>query len=530
MVQPPSITPAPLGRRAFVAGASGTAAAVLAGASATSASASGQPNRLSDPFTLGVASGDPLPDRVVLWTRLAPKPLEGGGMPQRPYLVHWEVAHDERFRRVARRGLAFATPDEGHSIHVDVGGLAPGRWYWYRFRAGGAISPVGRTRTAPAWGSHPDKVRFGLASCQAYPSGYFAAYGAMVEDDLDLVLHVGDYIYEGGPNPNALRSHDGEGEPMTVTQYRNRLALYRTDPQLQAAHATFPFSVTWDDHEIDNNWAGPIPQDPDQQSPEDFAARRVAATRAYYEHMPIRTRPPRGSAIQLYRRFTFGDLLTINVLDGRQYRSDQPCGDPFIGPDCDERYDPANTMLGDRQERWLTKGLTRSRTRWNVLSNQTIFAPYDYDSGDARAHNTDQWDGYTVQRQRLLDLFASGRVANPVVVTGDWHSSWVNELRVDPDDPTSRIVGTELVGTSIASGCGWASNVAQALEVNPHVRYFDGDRRGYLRCTADHRQMQADYVLLPPSTVPGVTVPDPETPVERVDSFVVPNGGRVERL
>jgi alkaline phosphatase D len=536
MRQSSSIVRGSLPRRTFLAGVGGAAAAGLGTgglgwALATASPAGAQPRGrlvVDDPFTLGVASGDPLADRVVLWTRLAPRPLEGGGMPDRRVEVEWEVAHDERFRRVARRGVAVASPDRGHSVHVDVAGLAPARWYWYRFRALGNLSPVGRTRTAPAPGARTGRLRFAFASCQNYPSGYFAAYRAMAEDDLDVAFHLGDYIYEGGPTPTTIRSHDGDGEPETLVEYRNRHALYKTDPQLQAAHAAFPFVVTWDDHEIDNNWAGPVPQDPAQQTPEAFAARREAATLAYYENMPLRARPPRGSDLRLYRRLGFGDLVGFDVLDGRSYRSDQACGDPFIGPDCEGRTDPANTMLGQAQERWLVDGLRGSRARWNVLVNQTIFAPYDYDPAGGRSYNTDQWDGYAVQRQRLLDLFGSGRVANPVVITGDWHSSWVNELRSDPDDPASRIVGTELVGTSIASACSWAPRVAAAVEANPHVRFFDGDRRGYVRATVERSQLQADYVLLPVSTTSGVTVPSPTTPVEQVVSFVVPDGASVQ--
>ncbi len=484
-----------------------------------------------DLFTLGVASGDPLSDSVLLWTRLAPDPLNGGGMPDRQVPVHWEISADEAFKKVARRGTAHARPEDGHSVHVEVGGLRSHAWYWYRFRVGKSMSRVGRTRTAPAQGDGVDRLRFAFASCQNYPTGFYAAYHHMAQEDLDLVIHLGDYIYEGAPSTSGVRRHEGDGEPLTLAGYRNRFAQYKLDPDLQDAHAAFPFSVTWDDHEIDNNWAADIPQDPDRQSPEDFRRRRMAGFRAYYEHMPLRQRfAGDGASLPLHRRFSYGTLATFNVLDGRQYRSDQTCGDPFIklNSDCPERYDPANTMLGSEQERWLLDGLAESAARWNVLANQTIVAQYDYDTSAARGFNTDQWDGYPVERRRLLDRFAHGDVSNPVVITGDWHSSWVNELKQDFDDPSAPIVGTEFAGTSISSACGWARRVESALGVNPHVRYFDGDRRGYVRCEVTPEHWRTDFRLLPPSSAPGVTVPSRDVPLEKTVSWVIPNGGSVQ--
>jgi len=485
-------------------------------------------------FTLGVASGDPLPDGVVLWTRLAPKPLDGGGMPDRVVDVEWEVATDEGFRQVVRRGVEPARPELGHSVHVEVGGLQSAAWYWYRFRSGNNESRVGRTRTAPAPGASPERLRFAFASCQNYPIGYYAAYRHMAQDDLDLVVHLGDYIYEGAPKAESLRPHEGNGEPKTLFDYRNRYAQYKTDPHLQATHAAFPFSVTWDDHEVDNNWADDIPQDPEMQSLEAFRQRRIAAFQVYYENMPLR-RPsiPRGPDLRLYRRFDYGDLVTFHVLDGRQYRSDQPCeggtDDDLRGePDCAARQDPALSMLGDAQERWLHQGLIGSRARWNVLANQTIVAQYDYDPSQGRSFNTDQWDGYPAMRQRLLDLMASGKVTNPVVITGDWHTSWVNELRQNFDDPRSPIVGTEFVGTSITSRAGWVDDVQAALGVNPHVRFFDGDRRGYVRCEITPQMWRSDFRLLPPSSSKDVTVPDPDLPIDKTVTWVVPDGGTVQ--
>ena len=481
------------------------------------------------PFTLGVASGDPLPHSVVLWTRLAPEPLAGGAMAGKPVLVGWEVAEDESFRHIVRRGVATALPRWGHAVHVEPWGLEPGHWYWYRFHTGLHVSPTGRTRTAPSPLERTEHLNLAFASCQHYEAGYYAAYRHMARDDLDMVLHLGDYIYEGTPGAGSARTHEGAGEPMTLTEYRNRHAQYRSDPDLQSAHGAFPFIVTWDDHEVDNNWAAEVPQDPEQQARADFLARRAAAFQAYYEHMPLRlpSRPHRGR-MRLFRDFRFGRLIELNILDGRQYRSDQPCGQDFpSAPDCAERHDPSLTMLGSQQRAWLMHNFARSPARWNVLANQTIFAPFDYDPAGGRAFNMDQWDGYPVERQQLLDLFASGRGRNPVVLTGDWHSSWVNELHRHAEDPASSVVGTEFVGTSISSPCSWAPAVASALGANPHVRMFDGDRRGYVRCRVTEQSWHTDYVLLAPLADPRLSVPSADAPVDEIRSYVVPDGGTV---
>ncbi|MGH7962928.1 MAG: alkaline phosphatase D family protein [Candidatus Binatia bacterium] len=301
------------------------------------------------PFTLGVASGDPLQDSVVLWTRLAPNPQEpGGGMSNQDVLVHWEVADDEQFRRVVREGEALAEPEDAHSVHVDVRGLSPARTYWYRFHAGGEMSSVGRTRTAPRRGAPLERFRFAFASCQDFEDGFYTAYQHLVQEEVDVVVFLGDYIYEDAPEPGSgnVRDHTGAGEPVTLEGYRIRYALYRSDPLLQAAHAALPWIVTFDDHEVDNDWSADIPQDPERQSRAQFLQRRAAAFKAYWEHMPLRPGlRPRGTDIQIYRRFTFGDLVEFNVLDTRQYRSvTEPCG-YGTGPVCDAVLDPARTML-----------------------------------------------------------------------------------------------------------------------------------------------------------------------------------------
>jgi alkaline phosphatase D len=390
------------------------------------AAASGPPP--ADPFTLGLASGDPLPDAVVLWTRLAPDPFDPfGGMPERMVPVQWQVAADERFSRVVRSGIAMARPEYGHAVHVDVRGLQPGRQYHYRFRSGRHLSPVGRTKTAPSASSAPSSLRFAVVSCQMWNDGHFTAYRHLAAEDLDLVVHLGDYLYEYGVSPDG--GHRGVPLPAefaretdTLDRYRLQHALYKTDPDLQAAHAALPFLATWDDHEVDNDYADEVPEVPAMGgTTEDFLVRRANAYRAYWEHMPLRAvAEPVGPDMQLYRRLSFGDLAAFNVLDTRQYRSDQAWSDGIDG----DRFAPGRTMLGDEQERWLLDGLTRSQARWNVLAQQVKMGRLDQDPGPAEDLSMEAWDGYPASRQRILDVVAGDRVRNPVVLVGDVHRNY----------------------------------------------------------------------------------------------------------
>ncbi|GAB7108372.1 alkaline phosphatase D family protein [Streptomyces phaeofaciens JCM 4814] len=426
-----------------------TGAAVLGAAASAQlwlpATARAAGTRLPDGvFTLGVASGDPLPDGVVLWTRLAPDPLHGGGMPAQVVSVEWEISTDPRFGGGVLRGVAQARPEYGHSVHVDVRGLRPGRVYWYRFRTGGQISPVGRTRTAPRPLGFGPSLRLALASCQNWQNGHFTPYADMYAQDPDVVVFVGDYIYESVPSATAVRRHEGGGEPYTLTQYRNRYAQYRTDPDLQRMHAHAPWVVTFDDHEVDNDFAGEIPQDPDKQTHAAFVARLTAAYQAYYEHMPVRaTAIPNGPHIRMYRTLRFGQLATLNVLDTRQYRSDQAVGQ-------EGAKDPALTMLGAAQKRWLLDSLRGSGTRWNLIASQIMMAETDLLPGRGKLWYYDAWDGYQAERGALLGEFAS--VRNPVVLSGDRHLTMISDLKRDFADPSSATVGAEFVGTSISSG------------------------------------------------------------------------------
>ena len=498
----------PLSRRKLLA-LTGAGAATAAMHGFSSAPAWAQPRFPTNPFTLGVASGDPVPDGVVLWTRLAPEPLApdgAGGMPPYRLPVSWQVANDPEFRDVVRAGASPATPELGHSVHVEVSGLQPGRDYWYRFRAGQEVSPVGRTRTAPAVGS-TTPIAFALASCQAWAGGRFAAYRTMATEDLDLVVHVGDYTYEG---------RDDE----TLAQFRVNHAKYKTSPDLQAAHAAFPFVVTFDDHEIENNWAGFVSQ-PDNEASNEigrFTQLRANAFQAYYEHLPLR-RPqrPSGPDMLLHRRVDYGRLASFHVLDTRQYRSDQLTEAFPGGPQHPGVNDPSRTLMGDAQERWLFNGLDRSSATWNVVAQQTIMAQVDYDAGSGVSVNHDQWDGYAVSRNRFLAHVEQRRPSNPVVVTGDWHSAWVNDLRLDFARPETEVLATELVGTSISSGCGWAAAVKAARPNNPHVKYLNPDRRGYTRVRVTEEAMTADYRVVTNAT-------DPTGPAVTDSSWVVQSG------
>ncbi len=476
-----------------------------------------QPVLSGYPFSLGVASGDPLPDSVVLWTRLAPSPLDGGGMP--PYLVpvQWHVSANESMSQIVRSGTVNARPESAHAVKVNVGGLRPGRWYWYQFKVGNELSQIGRTRTAPARGDFPKELRFAFASCQDWQNGYFTAYKHMAAEDLDLVVHLGDYIYEYGPQSGGPRQHNSD-EIITLADYRNRYALYKTDPDLQALHAAFPWIVTWDDHEVDNNYAGEVAED--DQSQQELLARRANAYQAYYEHMPLRrSSMPRGAAMQLYRRFTFGNLAEFNVLDTRQYRSDQPCGDG-LKPRCEATFDPNATMTGFEQERWLLDGLDRSEARWNVIAQQTMLAEYDFDARpEVEVFNVDQWDGYVASRSRLLNFLDKKKPSNPVVITGDIHSSWVHDLKTDFSMANSPTVGTEFVGTSIASDfpSAFIAPVSAALADNPHTKFFDGAFRGYVRCHLTRQLWQSDFRAVS-------TILDRNATISTLASFVVENG------
>ncbi len=463
------------------------------------------------PFTLGIASGDPSPDGFVIWTRLAPEPFEiGCGMPSAPVEVAYEVAEDEAFSVIARSGTILASPNLAHSVHVELNGLRPGRHYFYRFTAGGVQSPAGRAKTAPAAGSVLASARFGVAGCQSYESGYFTAYRHLAAEDLDFVFCYGDYIYENAGRPPAangsgpVRSHFG-GEIYSVDDYRRRYAQYKMDPDLQAAHAAHSWFVVWDDHETDNNWASAFDE---KGTPEGlFALRRQAAAQAYYEHMPLRLSSlPVGSAIQIYRRAQYGDLMELNFLDTRQYRSDQPCNDRSAG--CTDVSSPEAQFMGREQEAWLFRGLSASKARWNVIAQQMMVMDLDRDPGPDLRYNVDSWAGYRAPRGRLLSHLRNRRIANPVVLTGDEHINYAGELHLDGRSPQARPIGVEFVSTSIASGGDGqdrSANAEAVLSVNPQLKFIN-TQRGYLVCDVSKQAWTASFRVLDRVSTPGGSV------------------------
>ena len=456
------------------------------------------------PFALGLASGDPSADGFVLWTRIATPRTDAAFLPSGDIEVEWLVAEDEHLARVVRRGRALARADDAHALHVEPGGLEPDRWYWYRFRCGGEESPIGRARTLPAAGARVDRLRLALASCQHYEHGFYAAYRHLLADAPDLVVHVGDYIYEGSWGAR-VRRHESPLGAHTLADYRNRHACYKRDADLQRAHAACPWLVTWDDHEVSNDYAGDVSAY--GEAPIDFAARRAAAYRAYCEHMPLRA-ATRASQ-RLYRRFAFGDLAQISLLDDRRWRAPHACTEygetvPADPAACPQRFAPAQTLLGDAQQSWLERGLGSDGTRWNVIAQQTLMAPFRSrgDDGAARVW-TDGWDGYPEARRRLLDTVAARRIRNVVTLGGDVHAFFACDLKADPADPASATVASEFVGTSISSeGDDHAARVRD-LDLNPHVLAYDGRWRGYLRCDVDAREWRSDFVAVDDATDPG---------------------------
>jgi alkaline phosphatase D len=443
----------------------------------------------SYPFTLGVASGYPTATSVVLWTRLM------GVMAAAAVPVRWEIFGDEALRTLVASGEASADPAWAHSVHLEARGLQPARWYWYRFSVGDAQSPVGRTRTAPG----PDAesaLRFAFASCQQYEQGYFGAYRHIVADAPDLVAFLGDYIYESSWGRELVRSH-ASPEPYTLDDYRARHALYRSDPDLQAAHAACPWIVTWDDHEVDNDYADDRAED--GMPREAFLQRRAAAYRAYYEHMPLPLRmQPQGPDMRIYTHLDWGKAARFYVLDDRQYRSWHACPRPgrrggsntLDVERCPRLGNPGRSMLGRAQERWLERELAASPARWNVLAQQTRMAQFDELPGEGRRAWTDSWDGYPAARKRLLESLQ--KVRNPLVIGGDIHAFNVSQLKPDFDDAASPVVATEIVATSITSQGFPQERIAPFMPDNLHVLYADTRYRGYVRVNVTEKLLQAD--------------------------------------
>jgi alkaline phosphatase D len=507
-------------RRIFLLGAAGLAAACSLPRSASAASAY--------PFSLGVASGSPLPDSVILWTRILADPLNAASTAPVALPVRWEIAHDQAFTRIAAKGTAQAVPALAHSVHVDVTGLEPGRWYWYRFMLGDAVSPVGHTRTAPAIESMPSLLKMAVASCQHWEFGSYAAHRHIAAAAPDLIAFLGDYIYEWGPyslrHPAFAQRID---ESFTLADYRARYAQYKSDPDLQAAHLVAPWIVTWDDHEVANDYA----RDRDERRDPAFAARRAAAYQAFYEHMPLRAAPPHGGFgdLRIYQRYDWGRLARLHVLDDRQYRAIHACppatrgGSSSVMRSCKALRDPTRSMLGKAQETWLAEGLKSSRARWNIIAQQTPMAQSSQlpirKPGDGRIW-TDGWDGYPVSRERLFDALRSSAAANPVILSGDVHTFYATDLRRDFDravSPGNPVIATEFCGTSVTSSSRPQSRTLEYVAMNPHVKYGRSDKRGFMLMEITPTRTSNLFLGLD-------DVRDPKSGVATLASFVVDDG------
>ena len=438
-------------------------------------------------FALGIASGQPRADGMVLWTRLT-----GADLPP-TVEVRWELSRDDAFTDIAARGIETAAADSAHCVHAEPAGLQPGRRYWYRFSALGQQSETGRTGTAPA-PTAAATLKFAIASCQRWDAGHFAAWRHIAAEDLDLLIFLGDYIYESASRTDAFRRHEG-GVASTLDQYRARYATYKSDPLLQAAHAAAPWLLVWDDHEVDNDYAGLQ----GQHLQPDFGSRRAAAYQAYWEHMPFpKSARPRGVDMRITARLDWGTLARIHLLDDRQYRDPQACPKPGRGgsntvalKDCPELLDARRSLLGPPQERWLADGWDTTRP-WNLLAQQTLMARYSWrdPAQGGGVYWTDGWDGYAPARQRLLNAAAERKTPGMVVLSGDVHSNYVADLKLDFDNDKSAVIATEFCGTSISSLSLAQERIDAARGFNPHVRYGRGDQRGYMQFTLDAKQMQ----------------------------------------
>ncbi|MGW0732912.1 alkaline phosphatase D family protein [Streptomyces sp. NPDC002851] len=454
------------------------------------------------PFTLGVASGDPQPTSVVLWTKLAPEPFAAEQELPEIVEVEWVVARDEQLRDVVAKGTAPASATLGHSVHIPVGGLTAGRHYWYAFKALGKTSRVGRTKTAAV--GKLATVRFATANCQAFHDGYYAAHRGIARENVDFVIHLGDYIYEhgqvGGVPEDHVRDHDGP-ETLTLADYRKRYALYKGDPSLREAHAAHPWFLTWDDHEVYNDYSGTGGGAP-------FLQRRAAAYQAWFEHMPHRDSFG-GSALpdpEIHRVRRWGDLLELTVLDLRSYRSAQNL--------------PDGTILGTEQKSWLKKGVSEAPDAWHVWANSIMLSQLRGKPGGSYMF-TDQWDGFLAERKEVLGHVHQAGLEDLVVLTGDWHSAFVDDVRVDFDDTDSPLVGTEFTAHSVTSGAYSASwnetNGPLMGKANPHLKYFEGNRYGYDVYEVTPERFSAHMRVIEDRR-------DPKSPVSTLTTFHVDRG------
>jgi alkaline phosphatase D len=521
-----------LGRRGFLRGAAGFAATAATPVTIGRAGAGTAQWAKGDPFSLGVAAGDPTPDGFVIWTRLAPEPLSPdpaspGGMSGPDMPVAYEIAKDPVFKDVVRKGEAQAEAHYAYSVHVEVRGLEPGRPYWYRFASGAAQSRTGRATTAPQPGTPLSRLRFGFVSCSNYEQGYFSAYRHLADEQPDLAVFLGDYIYEYVESKKpAVRRHSDGVEAGDLRTYRNRYAQYRTDADLQRLHAEVPAIMTWDDHEVQNDYADYWNQTFDDQAT--FLKRRADAYQAYYEHMPLRPSlsRPNGPNMRVYDRFSFGDLAQFSVVDGRQYRSKPACygegkkgrGHLETNKSCPERLEESRNMIGQAQEAWLHEGLSASKSRWNIIAQDVLMAELRQKMDDGEiGYWTDDWNGYPASRARLLRHIHDAKVENVAVLTGDIHAFFQNDLKLDFADPGSPTVAAEFVGTSVTSSSPPYDYFMKAVRENPHIKFFDNRVRGYVSMDLTQKQCTARFQAVS-------DVKDPNATVSTLQTFVVEDG------
>ncbi len=469
-------------------------------------------------FSHGVASGDPAAGGVVIWTRVTPtaEATPGSRVGPKRMDVEWQVAADPQFRKVVEKGTAESLRRNDHTVKVDVTSLAPATTYFYRFRYAGELSPVGRARTAARATDENANLRFGLASCANYEGGFFSAYRYLAErEDLEFVLHMGDYIYEYGvgaygPGPEIGREHDPEHEIVSLEDYRRRYALYRTDADLQACHAMHPFITAWDDHEVTNDTWSEGAENHQAETEGEFLKRRNRAYRAYFEWMPIRLPKPTKDRTRIYRNLNLGKLADLHMLDTRQYRSEQPPNQADPAKD-----DPERTITGEAQMAWLKKGLTKPQAQWRIVGNQLMITPWE--NGEGVPFNVDAWDGYRADRDELLGHVSEAGVQNIVFLTGDIHTSWANEVPIDSTTyPATPPVAVEMVGPSITSDnldeiTGSPSRETSVLleagimADNPYVKYVELDSHGYSVVDATPERLQTDWYYISDRTDPAAT-------------------------
>ena len=478
---------------------------------------------INDPFQLGVASGDPTADGFVIWTRLAPDIFDPQALPPEAIEVRWEVAADAGMKKIVQRGTALAHPELAHSVHVDLRGLEPGRDYFYRFMSGAAVSRTGHARTWPSPRlAGADRARFAVASCQHYGQGYFSAYRDMIAQNPDFILHLGDYIYDADWGTIVRRTPVALAR--SLNDYRLIHAVYKSDPDLQAAHAYCPWLMMWDDHEFSNDYSKEMSES--IQDPKVFLERRGQAYQAYYEHMPVRASamPDAAHNSVMFQTLAYGDLLEIAMMDCRQFRDNIACQTPTRHAgrvidlaQCPEALDPNRTMLGAAQEKYFRDSFGKFPMRWNVIAQTLMLATLDQIAGPAKGAYSDNWGGYPAARRRILNHVQERNLRSAISLGGDIHSFFVSDIKEDDDNPNSPIVMSEFVGTSVTSESTNGPLFKAVMPDNPHIKYWDDTRRGYMLFNVDRNTFRADM-----RAVENVRVR--ESTVSTQKSFVVENG------